>query len=434
MRQVKPARFVSLSPIIGFSVVIFFVALSDAIMSYMAPIAIEEHLRDPALVGIVLSISSFFGIGLDFYIAQRLPHKSYRYFLSKVFIYAFLFPIILLIMPSKFIFFCIAMVVWSVYYEFIGYSKYNFIKKYVRLRDHTNAWGTLSTFGSLAYMIGPGIAAFLVFKFTNLPFYTALVLVAFSSFLYFLFERSISGRHQEHVLTLDEKRNILKELGVLRTLMKKLWVLVVFTFVITLMDVLMWTVGVLYSGEIGKASSLGNWLLVVYGLPALFTGIVTNKLRLEMGKKKMSFTSAAIAGLSLIFVGFNGNTYSILFFVFLMSAFFGISAILLNATFQDYIARAKVVGNDIASILQLVSNVSYAVGPIVLGFVAKYFGYARTFQLVGYLVFLVSLVCFFIIPRKIKMPQKELIKEIYEIEVEEEAITAQIPRIGKARK
>jgi predicted MFS family arabinose efflux permease len=116
-----------------------------------------------------------------------------------------------------------------------------------------------------------------------------------------------------------------------------------------------------------------------------------------------------------------------------MSVFFGISGILLNATFQDYIARAKVVGNDIASILQLVSNISYAVGPIALGVAAKYFGYAKTFQLVGCLVFLVSLVCYFIIPRKIRIPQKELVNEIYEIEAEEQAEAAPGLRIGKAR-
>lgn len=433
MSQVKPARFLSLPPIVGFSLVIFFVTLADGIMSYMAPMAIEEHLRDPALVGIVLSISSFFGLALDFFIADRLSHKNYRYFLSRVFIYATLFPIILIIIPSKFIFFCMAMLVWSVYYEFIGYSKYNFIKKYVALRDHTNAWGTLTTFSSLAYMIGPGIAAFFIYKFTDLPFYTAIILVIFSFILYLIFEKSVVGKHQEHILGPEEKRNIFMEFGVLKTLMKKLWLLAVFTFVIVLMDVLMWTVGVLYSVEIGKTSPLGNWILVVYGLPALFTGIVTTKLRLDTGKKKMSFTAAAIAGLSLIFVGLEGNIYSVLFFIFLMSVFFGISVILINATFQDYIARAKVVGNDITSIIQLIHNLSYALGPIVLGISAKYFGYTKTFQMVGCLVFLVSLICYFIIPRKIRMPEKELKNEIQEIEIEEGRITVPGPRIGKAR-
>jgi MFS family permease len=433
MRQVKPARFVSYPPIIGFSLVIFFVTLADGIVSYMVPIVIGENLSDPALVGLVISISSFFGIALDFLVAQRLPHKGYRYFLTRVFIFAALLSIIFLFLPHKIMFFCIAMIVWSVYYEFIGYSKYNFVQKYIALKDHTNAWGTLVTFGSLAYMIGPGIATLLIYKFFGLPFYIALALVVFSTLLYFLFEKLSFRRREERTLVHEQKRNLFEELGVLKTLLSKLWVLVIFSFVITLMDVLMWTVGVLYSAEIRKTSFLGDWLLVIYGLPALFIGIVTEKVRLGMGKKRASFIAAAAAGLSLIFVGIDGSIYSVLIFVFLMSVFFGISIILIDATFQDYVARAKVVGNDVVSLLQFSHNLSYSFGPIILGIAARYLGYIKTFQLVGYSVLLISLTCFFITPRKIKMPQKELIREIYEMGNTEQIIKTSRLSIGKAK-
>lgn len=161
MRQVKPAQIPSIPPIPGFSLVIFFITLADGIMSYIAPVRIQESIKDTALVGVIISISSFFGIFLDILIAQKLSHKSFKFFITKAFIFAVLFPIILIVAPGKTTVFALSMIVWSVYYEFIGYSKYNFVQKYVHLRDHTNAWSMLVTFSSLAYMLGPGIAVFL---------------------------------------------------------------------------------------------------------------------------------------------------------------------------------------------------------------------------------------------------------------------------------
>jgi uncharacterized membrane protein len=67
------------------------------------------------------------------------------------------------------------------------------------------------------------------------------------------------------------------------------------------------------------------------------------------------------------------------------------------------------------SLLQFAHNVSYAVGPIVLGIAAKYLGYAKTFQAVGIGVMVTALISFLITPRKIKMPQKEIKREVTEI-------------------
>jgi len=415
MRQVKPAHIFVVSPIIGFSLVIFFLALADAVMSYMAPVLVEKTLNDPVLVGLVLSISSFLGMALDLLIAERFAHKSFKFFLTKALFFAVLFPISFLIFPAKFQFFVISMFIWSVYYEFIGYSKYNFVHKYVHLKDHTNAWSTLVTFGSLAYMIGPGIAVLLIQKFTDLPLYAAIVLIAFSSILYFLLERSTSKKRTERTLVINEKRSLLKELGILKTLIRRLWILVLFSLTTTLMDVLMWTIGVLYTEELRKTSFMGDWLLVVYGLPALFTGLLASKLKTDIGKKKTAFTVAASAGLCLVFSGLSTNVSLILVFVFLMSAFYGISVILIDSAFQDYVARANVVGNDIVSILQFAHNVSYSFGPILLGVAAKYLGFGRTFQLVGVIVVVVSALSFLLIPRKIKMPQNEIRSVIWGI-------------------
>lgn len=415
MRQVRPARLITFHPIIGFSLVIFFVTLADAIMSYMVPLTIEATLKDAALVGLILSCSSFFGIFINLLVVDKMSHKGFKFFLSKVFLFALIFPLIYLVFPRDIIVFLISMLIWSVYYEFIGYSKYSFVDKFVHIKEHTNAWGTLVTFSSLAYMLGPGIAAFLLYKFAYLPFFAAIGLVAISLFVYLIFEKSLLRKRSDRNVPTVDKRNIFKKLGLIKTLFKRLWMLVLFTTVIILMDVMMWTVGVLYTMKLRETSFLGDWLLVIYGLPALFVGLVTENLKLEMGKKKIAFISASIAGLCVFFMGLNSNIYSTLVFVFLMSTFFGISIILIDATFQDYVSRVNVVENDIVSLLQFSHNLAYSVGPVLLGLSAKYLGYSNTFKVVGVLVILVSILTFAVTPRKIKMPQKEIRREMSEL-------------------
>ena len=235
--------------------------------------------------------------------------------------------------------------------------------------------------------------------------------------MYLLLEKAVSKRKLERTVPVERGKNLFKEFGLLKILMKKLWILAVFTISITLMDVLMWTVGVLYTEELSDRYSVGGWLMVVYGLPSLFVGFVTEKIKLDSGKKRMAFTTAAVSGLCLIFSGIQEHIYAILAFVFLMSIFYGITVILIDATFQDYVSRANIVGNDIVSLLQFSHNVAYALGPIILGILAKYAGYGRTFQLVGAFVVIIAMFSFLVTPRKIRMPQKEIMAEVEESEI-----------------
>lgn len=380
----------------------------------MAPVFIQDKLRDPMLTGIVISLSSFFGMFFDIYAAKKLAYKDYRFFLPWAFIFALIFPTILGFLPPTLFFMALAMVVWSVYYEFNGYAKYNFVHKSVQLHEHTYAWSSISTFQSIAYMIGPAVAIFLMNKYADLPFHTAIVIVLVAAFAFSLLSKKLRKSHVTEEPQQIE-RSFPTEFRIIKTLTKKLWVLLIFNFALVLLDVSFWTTGVLYTEEIRKSTGAGDLLLTVYGLPALFVGLITpmiHKRMGEWGKKRISFVMSIVAGAFIVLMGLSRNVYVILGFVFLSSTFYGVACILMSAVFEDYVARLEKASNDIVSILQFAGNFSYAIGPIILGVISKYFGFGMTFVVVGANLLIVSLLAAFMTPRKIKMPQTEIALEL----------------------
>src|SRR4030042_6772064 len=84
------------TPLIIFSIIIFFISLGDGIMSYVTPIFIGNHVENPLWVGIVLSMSSFFGMFFDIFIGEKLSFKPFRFFLFGAIWGAVLFPLNLL--------------------------------------------------------------------------------------------------------------------------------------------------------------------------------------------------------------------------------------------------------------------------------------------------------------------------------------------------
>jgi len=54
------------------------------------------------------------------------------------------------------------------------------------------------------------------------------------------------------------------------------------------------------------------------------------------------------------------------------------------------------------------TSISYIIGPILAGGLAAFFGEKQTFLIIGILIVVVSLFLYFLIPKKLKIPQKEI--------------------------
>jgi len=135
-------------------------------------------------------------------------------------------------------------------------------------------------------------------------------------------------------------------------------------------------------------------------------GFITPKIHVKLGKKRTAFVSAILAGGFLLFMGMNTNIYMILGSIFLASSFFGIASILIQAVFENYVARMDIAQNDLVSLNQFSLNAAYSIGPIMLGLGAKVLGFNSTFILVGFFIILATTHSALRVPRKVRLPQK----------------------------
>ncbi len=394
-------------PIGVFSVLMFLVSFGDAIMSYVTPVHIENNLKDPLLVGIILSLSSFFGIFFDVFVGERLGSKTYRFFLVTTLFFAALFPLSFLLLPNISISFIFAMVVWSIYYELRNYSKYNFVHNFVEVKSHTKAFSVINTFQWTAYMAGPLVAVYLIDRHVNSPFITVLGIVIAASVFYLLLNKKLTSKKHRDSKELS-KKSLFKELRILRLLTKRTWTVLVFQCAVILLDVSFWTTGILYAETLREKSYLGSFFMTVHGIPALFVGLLAPFALRSLGKKRAAFVFGILAGVTLFLVGISSNIAIILGMVLLCSTFSGISIILIDAVLEDYVSRLNAEGNDLISASEISTNVAYAFGPIVLGFISKYFNYEATFIFSGSLIILVAVIALMTTPRKIKMPHRAL--------------------------
>lgn len=412
--SMRTHHLLHLHKVVLFGVLLFFVSFGDALMSYVTPVLFEESLKDPFLVGLVISVSSLFGMFFDFYIGERLSNKKYTFFIKWTIIIALLFPIILLFLPRVIFIFILAMFVWSIYYELRNYSKYNFVHNFVSKKEHTTAFSITNTFQWMAYAIGPLCAVYLLDKHLNIPLIATIVIITMAGVYYTLIYKIINKTGMEEVLTYRHK-SIRKELKLLKILTKAIWPLLVFNFSIILVDVSFWTTGILFAEKLRETNQLGGLFITVYGIPALYVGFLVPILFKHTGKKKHAFLLGILVGLFLLLLGILNNIYFILIAVLLLSTFGSMCVILLDSVFEDYVARLKEEGNDLISISSISTNLSFTLGPIIFGFIASRLNYEATFVFTGLLLISVSLIALAVTPTKIKMPIKDLNKVLNDV-------------------
>lgn len=397
------------TPIIMYSIILFLVSMGDAVMSYIAPIEVESHVSNTFVMGLVLAASSGLGFFCDFFFGEWFRGKSYAFFLTCMFGFAFLFPLSFIVAPPIVSAFLFAMAAWGIYFELIQFSNFHFINAYVEREDHASSWGILESLISLAYFLGPLFATFLIDRHIDGPYYGALGFFTTGFFGFLLFWRA--HRTRSRASTADssaQKRSKFHEIKIWGVLWKKIWPLYLFLFTAVLVDSTFWTVGALLSEDLRQQHPLGGLLLPASTLPALFIGLFAGKLAKPFGKKRVAFIAGACAGLILAVAGMLHNVPMLIGTVLLFAVFHSVSRPEILATFEDYISRLGKTSNDLIGLQNSAASLAWVVGPIISGAFSSWIGNSATLSVVGVIMFVVALMALIVVPRKIHMPQKEL--------------------------
>jgi MFS family permease len=375
-------------------------------MSYTAPAFIEKSLDNTFLMGLIMAFSSLVGITADFVIGGWLRGYRARFFTSWTIFLAIIFPLTFVLLPASIPVFLLSMAVWGIYYEFMQFSNYHFIQEHTQINEHAFAWGALSMFRAMAYTFGPLIAGLAAVQIAQMPFYISIFLasVAFVIVLIYMF---VINKGRPKTKTRDyPHRDFGSEIKVWSLLTGKIWHLFSFVFALSLIDATFWTVGVLFSEDIGHGEQ--GLILVMYGLPSLLLGMFAGFAAKPFGKKRAAFIAGMIGGIILAMVGFAQNDLLILGLVFASSCFLSLSWPEMSAAFEDYVSRLGKTANEFIGLQSSVISLSYILGPILAGAIASVVGNQATFTVVGIFLTLVSIFSLVVVPRKIHMPQTAL--------------------------
>ena len=397
----------TISRMIGFSLVMFFITMGDSIMSYVSPIYFEEVLHNSTQMGLLIASSSLFGFVADLIISKLFPNKRYSFFLIWTIFLAILFPLSYAFLSPTITVLIFGMAVWGIYYEFLEFSNFHFIHEHQNPSDHSKSFGTLQSIRSIAWIVAPLVSSMLLMEGYRTSFMAAIGFFVVGLIAFVMFNASLPKKKHQTIEKVV-KRNIWQEFVIWKILLRKIWPVWLFTIVIYLIDATFWTSGAILSEELKHVHTYGSWLLPLYVLPFLFAGMITKKLGDAFGKKRVAFTSGSLAGLLLVAGGMVENISALLIIVLVSSIFTAIAIPEIMATSEDYVGRLKFFSNDMVGLERSAVSIAYVIGPALAGYLGGLVGHQLVFSFMGGVLFLTSLLALYASPRKIHLPQKEL--------------------------
>lgn len=392
--------------VLSFSLILFFLFLGDAILSFWVPNLLEDVMGDSLLMGVVMSFSSMVGFVMDLVFPQLIQGVTVKRLVAFSAGTSILFSITLLAalkLPVIWIL-LLAMAIWGVYYEFFGFAEQQFIADTLPIKLRSSGWAFYGVFKNLAYFLGPLIAAWLVIKGEWAPATSAIFFVTLGAIFLFLFKRT----HDRKFEIEFKKVNVVAEIGHWKVLFVHVWPMVLMSLVLGLIDSTFWTTGTVFTEKLARENFAGSFFLSIYQLPSMFMGLVMSKLAISQGKKKLSMKFLFLAGLMLMTIGFVGNVYLVLAFVLLSSIALAVCYPLVNAVYSDIVARMGRERRHLIGLTNSAISVAYIIGPILAGFVTKYVGDEKTFSVMGGVSVVTAVVLLLVTPKKLKLPESEI--------------------------
>ncbi|HCQ31506.1 TPA: hypothetical protein DIU27_03960 [Candidatus Collierbacteria bacterium] len=390
------------------SVMLFFVYVGDGILSDWVPSFIQNSVNSPLLMGIIISFSSLVGFGADLIFPQLLKHVKTRKVLLMAIGSSLVFCGVLLwsVAWPLIVLFLLAMGVWGVYYEFLGFGGQAFVSESVPVTARSGVWAVMSAFRSLAYFIGPILGSYLaISKGDYWVVMVATVCVALGYLVWMIMGRS----NRESVVDEPAERvSLLKEIQHWWTLSERVWPVLAISLMMGIVDATYWTTGTVFSDNLAKQNWWGGLFLPLYTLPMVFVGVVIARWGVYKGKKKLAEIFMLISGLLLVLIGPSDSVIVALTVSLLVGTMLSVSWPMTDAVYSDIVSRMGSEGKHMVGLSGSTLSVAYIVGPIIAGLISQFVGEKNTFVVMGIVLTLVSLCLLVVTPKKLRLPQAEI--------------------------
>lgn len=270
--------------------------------------------------------------------------------------------------------------------------------------ERSSVWGVVGVVRHTAYFLGPIVGGYVAI-FGDRAVVLGSMGVLLFAYLLFLMIRLPTEREISHH---DVSINLKEEIGHWYLLGRRVWPILLTSFVVGLIDATFWTSGTVLTDRLAEQSPLGGWFLSAYMFPFLFAGLVVAKWGVDEGKKKWAARFLFIGALSLMMVGFIESTLLLLSVVAVAGLFVAMAFPLIDSVYTDLVARARKGRKHIMGMSSATFSLAYVIGPIFSGYVSGKLGEEMTFTAIGMLVCIVSIMLLMTMPKKLKLPQDEI--------------------------
>lgn len=394
------------SKVLVLATVLFFVFLSDAILSFWVPNFLETSLKSSLAMGLVMSVSSIVGLGLDLILPQVIKGITVKQLVFLAIATSFTFSLFLLEatwVPIVTVF-LLAMATWGIYYELLGFAQQQFVADSTPLKFHPAAWGILGIFRSLAYFLGPILAGSFLGLGVRVPIFVALGFAFISLIILILY-----GTAHDRPMEIDTRQvSLWREIEHWKVLFEHVWPVLILSLFLGLIDATFWTIGAVWTEELAQKHWLGGAFLSIYVLPSLFMGFVVAKWGIYKGKKRAAMKFLILSGLLLAALGVSTSIPWQILVVFLSSVALAIVYPLTDGVYSDVIARMGRERRHMMGLSGSTLSLAYIVGPPMAGAIAQMVGERMTFAVIGVASILVAALLLAVTPRKLKLPQSQI--------------------------
>jgi len=286
-----------------FAVPIALVLLSDNILSFIVPIAIENTVKSNFVTGLIMGFSSLVGMFSDYIFPSILKDLSWKAQFFVTIILALFFPIISAfgtIYGLVWVFIIIS-ILWGIYYELLIFSEEDFMLEEERPKDYSKDWSILMSLNVITNIIGPIIASsFLLLAVWEYTFILVGFIVVALIYTVIIFGVKIgdnsSQAHQKvkpHRLSAD----LFREFVVWKELAREMVPVLVLYFMLCWIDMTFFVLGGIFGVELQGGGGMEWIVILLYNIPTILASLIVIKSGIRHRKKFFGTISLLIGSI-----------------------------------------------------------------------------------------------------------------------------------------
>lgn len=139
--------------VIAFLIILFFVLLSDAVLSDWVPGYLQGVLGSPLAMGLMMALSSVVGFGMDLIFPKLLRSSGVRKLAGGALLGALIFLVSMLSSTwwSYLLILVMGMAAWGIYYELDSFMTQQFVAGVAPSHERSSVWGVVGVVRNAAY-------------------------------------------------------------------------------------------------------------------------------------------------------------------------------------------------------------------------------------------------------------------------------------------